>query len=175
MSYDMKLQVDWEETLPTYTEFAEELHRISDYFGSQEEVMELEYGNKVRWEHHNDDMVQTSTKWPEVVFRLTGHGENDEKWVTYYRGGNYYTDYVDIPPFDEAKMAPEESPGTNTELQEIPCNHCGRPSVAIAVGGQLRGWETMPVCQYWVISAAAEQTYLSPEQTTQYIRTMKSS
>lgn len=41
-----------------------------------------------KWYEFEDDMTKLSKAFPEVVFKLSGDGEEtDDVWVTYYMGG----------------------------------------------------------------------------------------
>lgn len=51
----------------------------------------VEYGEEtdgIKWYDHHDDMVVHSLKYPEVVFTLSGEGEESgDKWLVRYLGG----------------------------------------------------------------------------------------
>ena len=75
-----------------------------------------------KWYDHNDDMLAISRKWPDVLFKLTGEGEESgDLWCAYYLAGKsqkiqgvityadpdpYFTAPEIIPdPVDEEKEA----------------------------------------------------------------------
>lgn len=64
-----------------------------------------EYGEQdpVNWFGHDDDMLEISRKFPQVLFSLHGEGEsNGDIWESHYLGGKTYTQpaIITIPPFN---------------------------------------------------------------------------
>lgn len=60
-----------------------------------------------KWYDYNKDMIQFSKKHPDVLFKLTGEGEDNEGiWHTYYKNGKYQECRAKIifDSFDENKL-----------------------------------------------------------------------
>lgn len=59
------------------------------------------HADTIKWYAHDDDMVQLSSIFPEVVFRLEGHGDElGDIWVKWYSGGGldaHWRISLDIP------------------------------------------------------------------------------
>lgn len=44
----------------------------------------------IRWYNHSEHMVFLSKEYPDVLFILTGFGEDvDDIWIKYYKNGKY--------------------------------------------------------------------------------------
>lgn len=56
---------------------------------------------------HDKVMVAFSKRFPDVLFTLTGEGEESaDIWKTYYKGGKIQVAFAEItiPEFDESKL-----------------------------------------------------------------------
>lgn len=61
-----------------------------------------------RWYEHEDDMRRLSSRFPDMLFTLSGTGEEyDDIWVKYFKAGRVQASYATIvlDPFDETKLA----------------------------------------------------------------------
>lgn len=46
--------------------------------------------DEVKWYEHDDDMVEISKKFPSMIFKLKGSGEDSgDLWYTLYQNGEY--------------------------------------------------------------------------------------
>lgn len=60
-----------------------------------------------KWYDHNEDMVEFSLKHKDVLFKLTGEGEESgDIWVKYYKNGKmqHCQAKIVIPEYDELLM-----------------------------------------------------------------------
>ena len=54
-----------------------------------------------KWYKHEDDMIEFSKQFPDVVFKLEGKGEScGDMWIQYYKNG-FYQHCPAIITFDE--------------------------------------------------------------------------
>ena len=61
--------------------------------------------DSMKWYEHDTDMLNLSRKFPEVLFILSGEGEErDDNWISYYKNGEIETCYGRII-FDEPQSA----------------------------------------------------------------------
>lgn len=61
----------------------------------------------VKWYDHDDDMIEVSKMFPDVLFCLHGEGETSEDmWDAYYLNGKmqYCGAEIVYPPFDPEKL-----------------------------------------------------------------------
>lgn len=69
----------------------------------------------IKWFHHEYDLKEFSTKYPDVLFILTGVGEENyfegnklvaDIWIKYFCNGKYYKDKLDFQflKFDSNKL-----------------------------------------------------------------------
>lgn len=68
----------------------------------------LKYGEPCKWYEHEEDMRELSRRFPDVLFKLSGHGEKKgDIWVKYFKNGKMQVCKVRIEfePFDESKLA----------------------------------------------------------------------
>lgn len=67
----------------------------------------LESYDSVKWYNYGEDMKNISLQFPDVLFTLTGLGEESEDiWVAYFKGGKYQYEkaVITLPEFDESKL-----------------------------------------------------------------------
>lgn len=67
----------------------------------------LELYDSVKWYRHKEDMKKISIQFPDVLFTLTGQGEEGEDiWVMYFKGGKGQREkaIITLPEFDESKL-----------------------------------------------------------------------
>lgn len=77
---------------------------IDETFG--EYIDEDGYTNS-KWYHHVDNMRNVSIKFPDVLFTLSGEGEdNGDLWKKYFKNGKVQACYAEIvyPEFNENLM-----------------------------------------------------------------------
>jgi hypothetical protein len=75
------------------------------------EIIEETYGNpfedECKWYDHDDDMKKVSLKYPEIIFKLHGEGEESgDIWDKYYKNGKVQKAAAKISydEFDESKL-----------------------------------------------------------------------
>jgi hypothetical protein len=65
-------------------------------------------GELCKWYGHEQDMIEISKKYPDLIFTLSGCGEESEdQWIKYFSGGKIQIEYVKIIPpdsFDPTKL-----------------------------------------------------------------------
>lgn len=67
----------------------------------------FEAGGECKWYEHDSDMQELSKEFPELVFKLSGEGEESgDIWVKYYKGGKCHTAkaVITVEPYDEKKL-----------------------------------------------------------------------
>lgn len=92
---------------------AEQEHALTVLRESSEEAREAltADGSSWRWwawYEHEDDMRQFSSKFPDMLFILSGKGEeNEDIWVKYFKDGRMQASYATIilDEFDERKLS----------------------------------------------------------------------
>lgn len=75
-------------------------------------VQDAYYAN-AKWYDHEDDMRLLSAKFPDVVFWLSGSGDDcDDLWQKFFVGGRMQTCYAQIvyDDFDPSKLDDESVP-----------------------------------------------------------------
>jgi len=104
-----------------YTDYTLETHKskmnISDILGNLSEndfgglnyAIDVygEYYESVKWYDHEDDMKKLSLKFPDVIFKLHGEGENSGNlWDKYFKNGKMQTCYavITFDDYDESKL-----------------------------------------------------------------------
>ena len=81
---------------------AKDLSEISTYEWDDELTL-----YDAKWYGHQEDMIALSLKYPEVMFCLSGDGEeNGDLWKCYYKNGKsqHCGVIIEFEPFDESKM-----------------------------------------------------------------------
>lgn len=61
-----------------------------------------------KWYEHEDDMRQLSSRLPDILFTLSGKGEeNEDMWVKYFKAGRMQLSHATITfdQFDEQKLS----------------------------------------------------------------------
>lgn len=64
-------------------------------------------GEFASWHKHDIDLIKLSKKFPEVLFTLSGEGEDsNDMWKLYVLGGKSYKQkaVIFIPAFDKSKL-----------------------------------------------------------------------
>lgn len=70
-------------------------------------ALELESDDECKWYDHEKEIKELSRKFPEIIFKLHGEGEeNGDVWDKYFRDGKMQVCNAEmsIPPFDESKL-----------------------------------------------------------------------
>lgn len=65
------------------------------------------WSGEAKWYDHEDDMLILSQRFPELLFELSGEGEESgDMWHKYFHNGAIQECYAEIvyPEFDPAKM-----------------------------------------------------------------------
>lgn len=77
---------------------------VTDYIGEETQyAMTLESNEPTKWYDHDQEMLLLSGKFPDVVFKLHGEGEeHGDFWDAYYKDGKMcrYALPRKLPPFD---------------------------------------------------------------------------
>lgn len=79
-------------------EFAELFHRTTQYWLNEGEI---------KWYNHDEDMIEISKLYPDVLFTLDGNGEDvGDIWRTYYKNGKMQETKAKFmfDEFDENKL-----------------------------------------------------------------------
>jgi hypothetical protein len=62
----------------------------------------LEHGESVKWYDFDSDMRKISKIFPDVVFQLTGYGEEaGDVWRCYYKNGKSHDSVLSFSDFNE--------------------------------------------------------------------------
>lgn len=88
---------------------AQELENMGVFDCSHMEDDFCEASVYATWYESDDDMLLLSTRFPGLVFTLTGCGENhDDIWISYYRDGcsQHEIARIEYGDFDPAKLKP---------------------------------------------------------------------
>lgn len=94
----------------TAKQLKSELISINEYLDPSD--FDDEWGNEevqtcLKWYEYSKDINKLSLKYPEILFIITGDGENREDvWREYHLGGKSYIDMIDFnfPEFDKEKL-----------------------------------------------------------------------
>jgi len=91
------------------TEFNTYLEILDTPEAVVEKVLKKEYifNGEGSWRGFDSDMMQVSAKFPNVLFTLTGAGEEaDDLWRAYFLDGKmqYVNAEIYYPPFDAEKL-----------------------------------------------------------------------
>lgn len=55
------------------------------------------FDDSLKWYDHDEDMIEISKQFPDVLFILKGEGEDhDDMWRNYYHNGEYEETYAEI-------------------------------------------------------------------------------
>lgn len=87
-----------------YEEIAAEIEKMNVL---QDQISESEWSAYVKWYDYEADMVLLSTKFPEVLFTLSGEGDSSEDmWIEHYNNGCVQRREAQIiyPDYDKDKF-----------------------------------------------------------------------
>lgn len=86
---------------PRKQEVEQEIEENEDLYALQED------SDSCKWYDHDTDMKSLSNKFPEVLFKLKGEGEEaGDLWHKYYKNGKmqYCPAIVAFEQYDESKL-----------------------------------------------------------------------
>ncbi|AYK07744.1 hypothetical protein [Brevibacillus laterosporus] len=90
-------------------EITPECREVYDHLARDEYVdYVLGSGEPATWYVHEADMVQMSLKFPDILFELTGDGEDtDDLWRKYFKNGKIQRcpAIITYDAFDESKLS----------------------------------------------------------------------
>lgn len=93
---------------PTLEELKMLVQIQPDYFPDIRFAEELWNGDmdEMKWYDYEQDMLQLSREFPDVLYVLHAEGEDGERWRTYFKGGKSQTVEAKIifDEFDESKL-----------------------------------------------------------------------
>ena len=89
-------------------EISQELKKLL-YHDEDLEVEDFQdvLSEEMKWYEHQQDMVKISSKYPDILFELTGEGEESEDlWIEYHKNGKFYYERARIiyDEFNEEKL-----------------------------------------------------------------------
>jgi len=92
---------------------AEHEHAIAVLRESSEDAREalVSTGDSLEsraWYEHENDMRQLSKRFPDMLFTLSGKGEeNEDIWIKYFKAGRMQVSYatISLDKFDESKLS----------------------------------------------------------------------
>jgi len=95
-----------------YTNFDLEVLEGEEYLDYKEEISKISkynncFNDSISWYRHEDDMRKFSKKHPKTLFKLSGHGEdNEDIWIEYYLNGKMQRTKAKITfdEFDKSKL-----------------------------------------------------------------------
>lgn len=63
-------------------------------------------GTLAHWYDHENDMLELSSEYPDVLFTLYGAGESGEHWVCYFKNGKVQSEIGEVtyPQFNPEKL-----------------------------------------------------------------------
>lgn len=64
-----------------------------------------------KWYNYKEDMIAFSKRFPDILFELTGYGEESEDiWIAWFKNGSYYRENAKIimPVFEEVKLGKDD-------------------------------------------------------------------
>ena len=84
---------------------------LEDIFEEISEGADLEFNGNGSWRKHEEEMVELSERYPNVVFKLHCEGEEQgDVWDKYFLNGFMQTRRakVEIPPFDREELLSQQ-------------------------------------------------------------------
>ena len=102
MGYYTRYKLEIIEGNDNVTNYEKEISELANYYNC--------FDDEIKWYDHQENMVEYSKKYPKVVFKLSGEGEErDDIWVEYYQNGKIQREKVEIKVavagFDKSKLA----------------------------------------------------------------------
>ena len=98
MGYYTRYKLEFDETNINIENFKAEFEKLTDYF--------FPLGT-VTWYNWSEDMAKISRNYPNILFTLSGEGEEaGDLWKAYFKDGNVQEckAIITFEPFDESKM-----------------------------------------------------------------------
>ena len=83
--YDLELKYDGNDI--TKKDIMTVLSQINPYF-SEDEDFDLAFDDEMKWYNYEQNMIELSKCFPEVLFILHGEGEErEDNWYEYFKAG----------------------------------------------------------------------------------------
>lgn len=104
MGYYTYFELDLVSHFPEDVDFETMKTEIGDISGYGDRMFD---GASIKWYNHDEDMKNFSKKYPDIVFELSGSGEDPgDMWVCYYQNGKmqYEPAKISFDPFDVDKL-----------------------------------------------------------------------
>lgn len=104
---NFELSVDQDEEAVREFLSSEDGNLTGGYLSSWLEYWSGSWSANGKWYEHSEDMKFLSTRFPDVLFTLTGDGEETgDLWAKYYKGGKEQIAKAEITyeEFDEQKL-----------------------------------------------------------------------
>lgn len=105
--YSLKCDVDSAETFGRISDMLKQLDVLGYALDRYDEEMCFDPHSSVSWTYHDEDMIEVSKAFPNVLFELTAYGElPGDIWKKYYKMGmmQYAPAIITFDPFDPSKL-----------------------------------------------------------------------
>jgi hypothetical protein len=95
MGYSTMYSLEIEQGDITIEEFMKTVDEKSNlYYAVDEDGSSVD---EIKWYNHEEEMKELSKKFPDIVFRLHGEGEeNDDIWYKYFKNGKMQSCYATL-------------------------------------------------------------------------------
>lgn len=100
MGYYTRHKLEILEGNDNVTDYEKEISELADYNNC--------FDDEIKWYDHQENMVEYSKRHPQVVFKLSGEGEESgDIWTEYYQDGKMQREEAEIKiaGFDKSKLA----------------------------------------------------------------------
>ena len=112
--FDGKTRIP-EEVYDKVNEEIDKMGALEDHYGRSE------WGVYAKWYDWEEDMLLLSSKFPDLLFTLSGDGDDsDDKWIAYFNAGReqYCPAEIIYPDYDPSLLAPSKDSIPNSYSYE---------------------------------------------------------